>query len=285
MARTRSGSLPSYRLYKRTGQAVVTINGHDHYLGEHGSAESKEKYHRLIGEWLAQNAAPDPESSDPPIRSVSEIILAYWEHANEYYRDSPVELEKIRLSLRPVRQLYGSTEAHSFGPLALRAVREEMIRTLSRTTINVRIGVIKRAFKWAVSHELIPSGVYQGLRTVEGLKRGRSQAKESEPVKPVTEEQIEATLPLLNRFIRAMVQVQLLSGARPGEICILRTCDVDINGQVWTFVPQRHKTQYRGKDRHIYFGPQAQELLTPFLEGDPEAYVFSPRKAMQELRQ
>ena len=31
--------VPSYRLHKATGQAVVTLNGRDIYLGVHNSAE------------------------------------------------------------------------------------------------------------------------------------------------------------------------------------------------------------------------------------------------------
>jgi hypothetical protein len=33
---TRSTRVPSYRLHKPTGLAVVTIHGKDHYLGKHG---------------------------------------------------------------------------------------------------------------------------------------------------------------------------------------------------------------------------------------------------------
>ena len=40
---------PSYRKHV-SGQAVVTIRGVDHYLGRHGSAESKIKYRRLLAE-------------------------------------------------------------------------------------------------------------------------------------------------------------------------------------------------------------------------------------------
>ncbi len=60
MPRTKNGSLPSYRLYKRTGQGVVTIDGHDHYLGEFGSLESKASYQRLIDAWLAEKQPGDP---------------------------------------------------------------------------------------------------------------------------------------------------------------------------------------------------------------------------------
>ena len=37
------------------------------------------------------------------------------------------EYDNIRLSLRPLRKLFGATMADEFGPLALKAVRSEMI--------------------------------------------------------------------------------------------------------------------------------------------------------------
>ncbi len=36
----RSKTPPKYPLHKRSGRAVVTIHGKDHYLGPHGSGES-----------------------------------------------------------------------------------------------------------------------------------------------------------------------------------------------------------------------------------------------------
>jgi hypothetical protein len=49
------GSLrtPSYRLHKPTGQAVVTLNGRDIYLGRFGSPESRAEYDRTIVEWIS----------------------------------------------------------------------------------------------------------------------------------------------------------------------------------------------------------------------------------------
>jgi hypothetical protein len=49
---SRSRRVPKYRKHKPTGQAVVTLGGKDHYLGRHGTAASKERYVRLIAEWL-----------------------------------------------------------------------------------------------------------------------------------------------------------------------------------------------------------------------------------------
>ena len=45
--------VPKLRLHKATGQAVVTLNGRDHYLGQHGTPKSRERYDRLIAQWLA----------------------------------------------------------------------------------------------------------------------------------------------------------------------------------------------------------------------------------------
>ena len=46
-------AVPKYRKHKRSGQAVVTICGIDHYLGPHGTKASKLEYDRLITEWFA----------------------------------------------------------------------------------------------------------------------------------------------------------------------------------------------------------------------------------------
>ena len=54
--------------------------------------------------------------------------------------DPTVEPGNIRLVLRLVRRLYGTTPARSFGPLALKTIRDEMIRAGNcRTEINWRV--------------------------------------------------------------------------------------------------------------------------------------------------
>jgi integrase len=88
-------------------------------------------------------------------------------------------------------------------------------------------------------HELVPVSAYQALQTVRGLERGRSEAKETEPVQPVAKELVEDTLPFMPRQVAGMVRLQLLTGARPGEICMMRACDFDMTGRVWLYYPGR----------------------------------------------
>ena len=45
--------IPSYRLHKSTGQAVVTLGGRDVYLGKHDTESSREAYERAVIEWQA----------------------------------------------------------------------------------------------------------------------------------------------------------------------------------------------------------------------------------------
>jgi hypothetical protein len=52
MSRKRPQRIPSYRHHKPSGQAVVTLNGKDFYLGLWQSEVSKAEYERLVGEWL-----------------------------------------------------------------------------------------------------------------------------------------------------------------------------------------------------------------------------------------
>jgi integrase len=72
----------------------------------------------------------------------------------------------------------------------------------------------------------------------------------------------------------------LHSGCRGGEAAILRTCDLDRSGPVWTFRPMFHKTEKHEIERTILVGPEGQRVLGPWLDGsNPTAYCFSPKKA------
>jgi integrase len=80
-----------------------------------------------------------------------------------------------------------------------------------------------------------------------------------------------------------MVRLQLLTGARPTEVCTIRPCDISrgTNG-VWTYRPERHKTEHHGRERRIFIGPEGQAVLAPYLDREPEAYCFTPADADAE---
>jgi hypothetical protein len=47
-----SPSVPSYRFHKPSGRARVTLEGRDIWLGPYGTSESRQKYDRVVAEWL-----------------------------------------------------------------------------------------------------------------------------------------------------------------------------------------------------------------------------------------
>lgn len=286
----KTSQTPKYRRHKARGTAVVTLNGRNHYLGAYGSPASWEKYHRVVGEWLASGRTEVPRTAAKvsEVPTVTQILTAYLTHAEGYYRapdgQPTLELSNMRDAVRPLSKLYGETPARDFGPLALRAVRDEMVRSgLARGTVNARIHRVRRVFRWAASVELIPASVAEGLRTVDGLKRGRSKAPETKAIAPVPIEHVEATLPHLSRAVAAMVRVQLLSGCRASEVCAMRGCDLTPGPDVWEYRPDEHKMGWRGKAKVILLGPRAVEVVKPFLGLDPTAYLFDPRRTVAEF--
>ena len=258
MPRTAGVKVPKYRKHRSTGQAVVTIAGRDHYLGPHGTKASRVEYDRLIGEWLAAGR-PTSTATATDI-TVAEMLKRYRAFCERHYvKDGrpSAEVALLGYALKPVRELYGNTLAADFGPLALKAIQQHFIdKKICRTQINLRVGKIKGAFKWAVSEQLIPAIVLQMLQAVSGLRYGRTAATERAPVPPVADSVVEATLAWLPPIVADMVRFQRLTGCRPGEVCQVRPCDVDTTAEVWLYKPASHKTQHHGRERFIFIGPQ-----------------------------
>lgn len=276
-------SVPSYRLHKPSGQARTIIRGRHIYLGKFNSPESRQKYARLLAETSQPAESAEGHAGTTSSMWVSELLVKYLEYAEEYYTvedKTNKEFPCMIAAVKPVNQLYGDSLANDFGPLKLKATRQYLIdQGLCRTEINKRIGRIKRVFKWAVSEELVSPSVHEGLRTVSGLLHGRSKARESKPVTPVSEDQVELTLPYVSPQISAIIRLQLLTGMRPGEVLCMTSRDLDRSEDVWVYEPAKHKNRWRGHRRLIPLGPAAQELITPFLNRPNSEYLFSPAEA------
>lgn len=280
---------PTPRSHK--GVAVIDVwdgpKRHTVTLSPWGSEQADKELSRIIAERkVSANTAQVAAAGDI---TVNELLEAYKLHAERHYRtptgESTSEFGHVKCVIGHARELYGLTLAVDFGPLALKAVRQRFIDLgWARKTVNQQIERLRRAFKWAAGEELIPFEAYQRLTAVVGLQRGRTEARETEPVGPVDDQAVDATLPYLNRHVRGLVEFQRLTGCRPGEACMVRRYDIDTGGAVWQFKPPHHKGSWRGKSRTIAIGPKAQELLRGYFTPRLDDYVFSPRRAVEELR-
>jgi integrase len=134
-------------------------------------------------------------------------------------------------------------------------------------------------FRWGVAEGIVVAGVWEALRAVPGLKHGRSEARETEPVRPVDDAMIDTVLPHLPPVVADMLRLQRLTGMRSGEVCIMRPTDIDRSGDEWAYNPLTHKTEHHGRDRTVFLGPKAQAVLAQYLARDPAAFCFCPAEA------
>lgn len=297
MPRLKKGSLPTYRHHKARGLAVVTIDGHDHYLGPFGSPASKQKYAALIRAWQERQEAQGAGVSDEPLRpngqpTINELILAYLKHVERHYKPNQgrnSEAGCVDDALKVVQACgYGREPADAFRPKDLKKVREAMVGMgWSRAYVNHQTTRIKRMFAWGVEEDMVPGSVHHALLVVKGLRKGTPGVRESKKVKSVPTADIKAVLKKAHPIMKAMLLFAYRTGARPGEVCALKPCHLGRTGKVWTYSvpPDANKTDVHERERRVYIGPRAQRVLAPWLRHTQlEEYVFSPIRE-QQLRQ
>jgi integrase len=249
---------PKLRFHKSTRRYLVTLDGRDVYLGRDRKAAEKKYYALLM-------ARLDGDTAKIPVRpgastTIAQIAEAYEQAMRLYYGKD--RWGRGQIAVRHLVGLFGHVRPDEFRVSDLRTVREQMLKTLCRREVNLHVREVVKFFKWATSMEHCSPDVYGRLMTLEPLKAGRSAARETAPVEAVPLEVVNRTLPFLPTLLRDVVALQLLTGARGGEILGLCGSDIDRAGNgVWRARLAHHKTAHRGKTRTLYFGPQAQAVL------------------------
>src|SRR4051794_33605125 len=99
---------------------------------------------------------------------------------------------------------------------------------ICRNEVNKRVRHVVRMLRWAVENELVPPAVHQALKAVRGLSKGRTEARESVPVRSVPNASVDAIRPYASRQVWAMVELQRRSpiwrqsvGHRPHWQCLM----------------------------------------------------------------
>ena len=300
MARPKAET-PSLRRHK-TGQAFVTVNRRDFYLGTYGSPESLAKYAVLVKVYQESGyALPDGFSvknlnqyvpallqataktlgrpKREPVRE-RQLVLAFKAFADVRYASHQGDKTRSKLLCQELEAMFGAIPVAKFGPLALQELRKTWIASgKSRKYCNRLTGAVVRMFKWGVSQELVTTATWQALTTVEPLREGYTEAKEREPVRPVPVDHVRATVPYLSPVVRAMVRVQLATGMRPSEVFNMRPADIDRSQATWIYRPRTHKTKTRGKDRAVPIMGEAREAIEDYMNRSPESFMFSPAES------
>ena len=120
----RKKPVPTMRLHRATGQAVVTLTDAitstrvDRYCGMYGTADAAKRYARLVEEWEQQGRTlpgkpkprPKPEVGQ---ESVARLALDYL----DYTRKRGVgdnEIRAVQGALRVLRSVHGATPVTQF---------------------------------------------------------------------------------------------------------------------------------------------------------------------------
>jgi hypothetical protein len=157
-------AIPAARIHRPTGQLRVRYGGRDLYFGRADDPASEDRYKRWVAELLVRELDSPINGSRPQSSvTVNEVLVAYFAHAEKHYRQGDKvsrEFIAMRDAARPVKELYGAVPAVSFGPLALRPVRERLLANdLCRREINKGVNRVRRIFKWAASMKIVPASI------------------------------------------------------------------------------------------------------------------------------
>lgn len=285
MPRRKPGWVPALTHLKDRGQGRVRFPGlADVYLGKCGEWPANEAnapesilraYRHEVAQWLLERAIVRPERSSGPF-SCADVASGYVKSL--FGRSSCPTAER---ALRPVVDLFGRLPAGQFNAPRFVEVRAaHLSRGMAPRAVNDYMGKVRTAFRWAARPERgwCPAAVAVELSLVRPLID-----EDDVPVGPAPPADVEAVLPFLPLVCRAMLELQVLTGMRPGELVRMKPGDLDRGEPCWLYRPEVYKTRRSARvraqgGRKIWLGPRAQALLVPWLEGKAdEAPVFPNR--------
>lgn len=268
---------PPMRISKK-GYWYVNLDGKQHHLGS-----DKEKALRLYNGLIVESIqGVEKHWNDFTIRVLCDSFMSY---AEKRFGTSSGHISNYKTAVRYLTKDYSGVTTSRFGPLMFKKVRRCVILDgSSRQYANKIASRIRTIFAWGVSSEIVDPKVLVALQAVRSLYAGETTAREMEPKRPVEQSAVDATVARLSSILADMVSVQLLTGMRPSEVCELCVSEIDRSAEVWVYTKRRHKNAWRGLSRTVYLGPQAQDIITPYLaiaEETGKEYLFSPRMSLE----
>ncbi|MFP4193264.1 MAG: hypothetical protein ACLFU6_14485, partial [Candidatus Hydrogenedentota bacterium] len=213
---------PKLSRHKATGQYYSSFRGRFIYFGK--DFKEAKRLHRLaVAHYLRTGEPPArggaPERTPAEDIALAEVILAYWQHAQDYYGPESKETGVIKNVLRRLREHMGAIAAQDLGPKALRGFMEALADAgHTRYLVNRHRAIVIRMYRWAVAEELVPAAVTEALRAVPGLRKGRTEAPEPAPGRVPTEAEIFRVAEHMPGALGDALRLQYYTGARPGEV-------------------------------------------------------------------
>jgi len=310
----RKPRVPKLRAKRVRGHdyAVAKFNRAERSFGRWDDPNSVRAFHAYLSRWEANGRRPIREAGDSPKLVIRDLERLFLEHARIHYRHpdgTPTrEARNFQDALRHLVETCGNESVETFDASRMEAVRDAMLEPtercpsgLARNTVNARLRRLRQVFRWARRKRLVPPSVVAEVELVDPLPQGRSLARETAEVPPAPPAAVEAALPHVSNAVAAMIEIQRLTGMRPGEVIQMRLADITQRpvelphvvrqmaegDPVWTFSPPRHKNAWRQHTRTVYLLADVQEVLRPFVLRVPrprlDQFLFSPCDASKRV--
>jgi integrase len=248
-------------------------------LGKSGSPEAEAKFRRLQIQVLSD---PTLAFLNPQHVKVDHLCIAYLEYVEE---NDPGHFSSIKTAVKILLGYYTGQPVDSLDTRHFLFLQEQFVKHgVSRKYCNALMGYIRAMLKWGAIRKLVSTQVYGEAKLIPALKEGKTKAYENPEREPVPDDVVRRTLPFMSPTVRAMVQIQRMTGMRPKEICRMTVGNIDQtrDSELWYYIP-RHKTERFIGKKSIPLGKPEQELIAPYLVGKkPSEAIFSPRTAMAE---
>ncbi len=153
-----------------------------------------------------------------------------------------------------------------------------VLRGWSRKHINAQIyRSAQDMFVRGVESELVNPEIVSALREVSPLRKGKTTARETEDIGPVDWNDVAAVLSFVSEVVSDMIQLHWLTGMRSDELTRMQRSKIEIKKPIWLFVPQKHKTESIGKKKVIALGPNAQRILSKYMDVGIGNWDFSAK--------
>jgi integrase len=254
--------------------------------GEVSRATARGLFNRWMkNEWEAKPFVRNPD--DPTLFTVRMLAEGYKAVAKTLFvkNGKPTShVHQVNAGMDALRDMFGDNPAAALSNPRVAKLRDAMIFDAAGDaravkTVNGRLHCIKAACKWARERDLISAEVLADVLAVQPLRIGRCEAKAPREVKPVEWDVVERTKAKLPPTVCDMIDVQWLTGMRPGEVCSMRGMEIDSRGDMPIYSPSSHKLEHKNKKRRIPLGPQAWAIVKLRIG---RGYLFSPATAQGE---
>lgn len=225
---------------------------------------------QLITELASRNLQPEVGAKSPSWATVSHVLQAFLKHSKEEHDPETAAWHENLLS--GFEKLWGTLR---YSRLRKQHVRDWLKTTgYNPTSQNKALGVLKRAFNWAVEEELIPKSPIAHIRKPKPVVRDRTLSEEERRL---------IFSSIRDDAFRDFVTALTLTGCRPGEVARLTAEQVDLERGLWVF--GKHKTAKKtGRPRIVYLCPEALVLTRRLIEKSAVGPLFRNTRGMPWTR-